>query len=99
LKTKGPGNYKIPSMGDVPNDFRLHLLDNVPNKHAILRSKAIGEPPLFLGSSVFYAIKDAIQSLREQEGYSGWFVMDSPATCERIRLKCEDEIIKLVTKK
>ena len=33
----------------------------------ILSSKAVGEPPLFLGASVFFAIKEAIYAARKEE--------------------------------
>jgi xanthine dehydrogenase/oxidase len=61
-----------------------------------MRSKAIGEPPLFLGSSVFFAIKDAIKRYREENDNKEYFVLDSPATCERIRISCYDDIIKKI---
>jgi xanthine dehydrogenase/oxidase len=96
LKSKGPGMYKIPSIGDVPLDFRVHLLPNAPNAFAIMRSKAIGEPPLFLGSSVFYATKQAIYASREENGVKGYFVLDTPGSCERIRMACVDEIVKKI---
>jgi xanthine dehydrogenase/oxidase len=60
LFSKGPDFYKIPTINDIPVVFNAHLLDNTPNKYAVYRSKAVGEPPLFLVTSVFFAIKDAI---------------------------------------
>ena len=56
LFTRGPGTYKIPSFNDVPSDFRVHLSDT-DNKYAVHSSKAIGEPPFFMGASAFFAIK------------------------------------------
>lgn len=58
---------------------------------AIHSSKAVGEPPFFLASSVFFAIKDAIIAARAESGHTGWFPLDSPATPERIRMACLDE--------
>ena len=66
--TCGPGTYKIPSFSDIPANLRVHLLHNAPNERAVYSSKGIGEPPLFLGSSVFFAIKDAISSVRRDNG-------------------------------
>lgn len=57
----------------------------------------MGEPPLFLAASVFYAIKDAIVSAREESGLKGIFRLDSPATPERIRNACVDSFTKLVS--
>jgi xanthine dehydrogenase/oxidase len=55
--TTGPGTYKIPAFNDVPEVFNVTLMDKVHNPFAIHSSKAVGEPPFFLGCSVFYAIK------------------------------------------
>uniref|UniRef100_A0A7R9YWD4 xanthine dehydrogenase n=1 Tax=Chlamydomonas euryale TaxID=1486919 RepID=A0A7R9YWD4_9CHLO len=93
LFTKGPGTYKIPSVNDIPIDFRVELLSNVPNSRAIHSSKAIGEPPFFLGSSVFFALKEACYAAREDAGLgAAWFRLDAPATPERLRMACGDKL-------
>ncbi|XLR30272.1 hypothetical protein HN51_050143 [Arachis hypogaea] len=86
LYTCGPGAYKIPSINDVPLKFNVSLLK------AIHSSKAVGEPPFFLASAVFFAIKDAIRAARLEVGWSDWFPLDNPATPERIRMACLDDI-------
>ncbi|CAG7824794.1 unnamed protein product [Allacma fusca] len=91
LFTKGPGQYKLPGFGDIPAEFNVALLRGAPNPKAVFSSKAVGEPPLFLAASVFFAIKDAIKSARSEVGLSTEFRLDSPATAERIRMGCEDE--------
>ncbi|KAL3529853.1 hypothetical protein ACH5RR_009175 [Cinchona calisaya] len=95
LYTCGPGNYKIPSVNDVPLKFNVSLLKGAPNSKAIHSSKAVGEPPFFLASAVFFAIKDAIISARSEVGCSDWFPLDNPATPERIRMACTDEFTKV----
>ncbi|XP_025071860.1 xanthine dehydrogenase/oxidase isoform X3 [Alligator sinensis] len=95
LYTRGPGMYKIPAFGDIPSEFYVSLLRNCPNSKAIYSSKAVGEPPLFLSASVFYAIKDAIFSARRESGLTEPFRLDSPATPERIRNACVDIFTKL----
>jgi xanthine dehydrogenase large subunit len=61
LQTHAPSTYKIPTSSDVPVDFRVRLLDSAPNREqTIYRSKAVGEPPLMLGLSVFHAIRAAV---------------------------------------
>ncbi|KAB5562555.1 hypothetical protein PHYPO_G00019190 [Pangasianodon hypophthalmus] len=95
LYTRGPGMYKIPAFGDIPTEFKVSLLRDAPNEKAIFSSKAVGEPPLFLAASVFYAIKDAITAARAESGLTGPFRLDSPATPERIRNACEDRFTKL----
>lgn len=94
LFTCGPGSYKIPSVNDIPLNFKVSLLKGVPNPKAIHSSKAVGEPPFFLGSAVLFAIKDAISAARAEEGHLDWFPLDNPATPERIRMACVDSITK-----
>ena len=53
------GTYKIPTANDIPLDLRVTLLRDAPctrtpQAHS---SKAVGEPPFFLGASVFFALK------------------------------------------
>ncbi|KAK4037113.1 hypothetical protein OUZ56_029152 [Daphnia magna] len=98
VMTRGPSNYKIPSADDIPEEFNVSLLRGCPNPHAVYSSKAVGEPPLFLASSVFFAIKDAIHSARTEAGITGNFTINSPATSERIRMACEDDLIRKVSK-
>ena len=90
LFTKGPGAYKIPSVNDIPPDFRVSLLKNSSNPRAVYSSKAVGEPPLLLANSVFFAIKDAVRAARVAAGETPYVYMDSPATPERIRMACAD---------
>ncbi|XP_068009824.1 xanthine dehydrogenase/oxidase isoform X3 [Melanerpes formicivorus] len=95
LYTRGPGMYKIPAFGDIPTEFYVSLLRDCPNSKAVYSSKAVGEPPLFLSASVFYAIKDAIYAARQDSGVTEPFRMDSPATPERIRNACVDIFTKM----
>ncbi|XP_078351392.1 xanthine dehydrogenase/oxidase-like [Oculina patagonica] len=97
LWTTGPGAYKIPGFADIPVEFNVHLLRNAPNDKAIYSSKGVGEPPLLLSSSVFFAIKDAVTSARRESGIKGIFRLDSPATSERIRMACVDQFTEQFT--
>jgi xanthine dehydrogenase/oxidase len=94
LQTRGPGTYKIPTANDIPVDFRVALLHDSPCERTPLvhSSKAVGEPPFFLGTSVFWALKDAVASARKDAGHPGWFQLDLPATAERVRMACADEV-------
>ncbi|MDP2209898.1 MAG: xanthine dehydrogenase molybdopterin binding subunit [Bacteroidota bacterium] len=68
LMTHSPDTYKIPTVQDIPKDFRVQLLEGVPNPiGTIRRSKAVGEPPFMLSLSVWLAIKDAISSVANHE--------------------------------
>lgn len=87
LTTHAPSTYKIPTAGDVPADFNVAIYERGLNSEmAVHRSKAVGEPPLMLGMSVFFAISDAIASL----GSSGIYPpLDAPATPERVLAACQ----------
>ena len=88
--TNGPGNYKIPTAADMPVEFNVEVLEGVPNELAVHSSKAIGEPPLFLGSAVFFALRDAVRAANEGKGVH----FDSPATPERIRVAVREDILE-----
>jgi xanthine dehydrogenase large subunit len=63
LLTHAPSTYKIPAVSDCPADFRVRLFHNTNREDTVFRSKAVGEPPLLLAFSVFFAIRDAIASV------------------------------------
>ncbi|KAJ9306892.1 hypothetical protein DTO217A2_3673 [Paecilomyces variotii] len=94
--TKGPGNYKIPGFRDIPQVFNVSLLKDVEweNLRTIQRSRGVGEPPLFMGSAVFFAIRDALKAARRQWGVTDVLSLQSPATPERIRVSCADPIVE-----
>jgi xanthine dehydrogenase large subunit len=80
LLSHSPTTYKIPNIQDTPRVFNIELLENHTNTQNVLRSKAVGEPPLLLGCSVWTAIKDAL-SYRVKNGLTK---LSSPATNEII---------------
>jgi xanthine dehydrogenase large subunit len=81
LMTHAPSTYKIPGISDCPEDFRVRLFDNPNVEDSIHRSKAVGEPPLLLPFSVFFAIRDAISAVG---GHRVHPPLNAPATSEEI---------------
>jgi xanthine dehydrogenase large subunit len=82
LSTHAPSTYKIPVCGDWPKEFNVELVNWSENREeTIYRSKAVGEPPLMLGISVFHAIKNAIESAGDHKTASR---LNAPATPEEI---------------
>ena len=79
LLSSSPATYKIPTIGDVPEELYVELLEGSINEQGIKRSKAIGEPPFVYGESVFFAIVDALSSM-------GRYPVDLsiPATPEKV---------------
>jgi xanthine dehydrogenase large subunit len=87
LLSNNPATYKIPAINDAPEDFRVALVPDAPNReHTIYNSKAVGEPPFMLGISVWAALKDAIASVND---YKTNPVLDTPATPERVLFAVE----------
>ena len=80
LLTHAPSTYKIPVASDVPKDFRVALFAGSNREDTIYHSKAVGEPPLMLGISVFAAIADAVHWVNPGKPV----VLDAPATPEAI---------------
>ncbi len=110
-------NYKPPFSKNIPVDFRVRLKQHhdrptadviKPIESAVKSSKGIGEPPLVLAASVFFAIKHAVMDARREQGgehdpeYNDkWLEMECPATAQRIRESCNVNIanMKLEEKK
>ncbi|XP_068101235.1 aldehyde oxidase 1-like [Hyperolius riggenbachi] len=98
LLAYGPGEYKIPTVYDIPPEFNVSLLPASENPTTIYSSKGIGEAAVFLGSVVFFAIKDALITVRRERGLSSTFTLNSPATPERIRMACGDKFTDMIKK-
>lgn len=81
LISNGPANYKIPTSSDMPPIFNVRLFDRANDEHTIYNSKAVGEPPLMLGMSVWLALRDAAASVAD---YKVAPPLDTPATPERV---------------
>jgi xanthine dehydrogenase large subunit len=88
LMTHAPSTYKIPTVNDMPADFRVSLFKNRNVEDSIHRSKAVGEPPLLLPFSVFFAIRDAVAAVGDHAVNPP---LNAPATAEEI-LKAVDAV-------
>ena len=86
LLTHGPSTYKIPVASDVPEHFKVSLFEGENVKPTPFKSKAVGEPPLMLALSAYFAIRDAVSASADHQVP---VFMDAPATPERILMACE----------
>ncbi len=80
LKTYSPTTYKIPNIQDTPRVFNVDFITNNDNECNVHRSKAVGEPPFLLGTSVWTAIKHALSYRADSKQMN----LKSPATGEEI---------------
>lgn len=81
LLTHAPSTYKIPTANDCPPEFNVQLFEGENAEDSIHRSKAVGEPPLLLPFSVFFAIRDAVAAAG---GHRVAPPLQAPATSEAI---------------
>ena len=81
LTTHAPSTYKIPTANDCPPVFNVRLFEGQNFEDSIHRSKAVGEPPLLLPFSVFFAIRDAVSAAG---GHRVDPPLKAPATSESI---------------
>ena len=79
LATHAPSTYKIPAASDAPDVFNVTLWGKPNEADTVLRSKAVGEPPLMLGISAFLALSDAAAACGAR-----YPALDAPATPERV---------------
>uniref|UniRef100_A0A9L0J364 aldehyde oxidase n=1 Tax=Equus asinus TaxID=9793 RepID=A0A9L0J364_EQUAS len=96
LYSRGPDDYKIPTITDVPEEFNVSLLPSSQTPLTIYSSKGLGESGMFLGSSVFFAIADAVATARRERDIAEDFTVRSPATPERVRMACADRFTEMV---
>ncbi len=81
LTTQAASTYKLPSFSEMPEDFRVAMLEQAHEDGAVYGSKAVGEPPLMLAFSVREALRHACAAF----GPPGISVeLPSPATPEAV---------------
>ncbi|XP_035954386.2 aldehyde oxidase isoform X2 [Halichoerus grypus] len=98
LYTRGPNQYKIPTICDIPAELHISLLPPSQSSNTLYSSKGLGESGIFLGCSVFFAIHDAVNAARQERGLFGPLKLNSPLTPEKIRMACEDKFTKMIPK-
>jgi xanthine dehydrogenase large subunit len=56
--------YKLPNIRFMPARMEVEFLADAPNPKAVMRSKAIGEPPFLYGIAGYFAVLDALRASR-----------------------------------
>ena len=80
LMSNSLSTYKIPDIYSVPKEVIIEPLDTEGSEMAILKSKAVGEPPLMYGIGAYYAIENAIRAFNPN--FNSTF--DAPFTHEKV---------------
>jgi xanthine dehydrogenase/oxidase len=97
LNTTNTWRYKIPAVSSIPLEMNTYLfprdlpsVKQIPDdSNEIFSAKEVGEAPLVLANSVFFAIKAAIRASRLDRKLDGLFRFDAPATVQEVRRACE----------
>ncbi|XP_078162547.1 indole-3-acetaldehyde oxidase-like isoform X1 [Carex rostrata] len=94
-------NYKIPTVDTIPKEFNVEFINSPHNTNRVLSSKASGEPPLLLASSVHCALREAIRAARLEfstfdrlTGSPVTFPMDVPTTMPTVKELCGLDIVE-----
>lgn len=100
LNTLNTWTYKIPAQVSIPLEMNTWLYPrdeaDVPEEPTdIMSAKEVGEPPLVLANSVFFAIKAAIRASRLERNLPGLFQFDAPATVQEVRRACDVSMAEL----
>ena len=72
--------YKVPDIYSVPKQMDIHFLETQKDNLAILRSKAVGEPPLMYGIAAYFALRNAVKAFNT----TAVIAYDAPMTPEKV---------------
>ncbi|KAJ1293275.1 hypothetical protein BS78_01G055100 [Paspalum vaginatum] len=97
----GTWKYKIPTVDNIPKQFNVELINSARDQKRVLSSKASGEPPLLLASSVHCAMREAIRAARKEfsvctgpANSAATFQMDVPATMPVVKELCGLDVVE-----
>jgi xanthine dehydrogenase large subunit len=84
LATRGASTYKLPTLGECPEQFNVELLTRASEPSVVKGSKAVGEPPLMLAISVREALRSAVAAFAEGELSGEPIELALPSTPEAV---------------
>ncbi len=80
LLSNSLSTYKVPDVYSAPKQILIEPLETEGTDMAILKSKAVGEPPLMYGIGAYFAIENAIKAFNP--AYKSTF--NAPFTHEKV---------------
>lgn len=83
LLSNSLSTYKVPDIYSAPKVLECYPLENEGSELAILKSKAVGEPPFMYGIAAFFAIQNAIKAFNP----SYKIEFDAPLTPEKVLMR------------
>jgi xanthine dehydrogenase large subunit len=79
LLSNSLSTYKVPDIYSVPKVMVVKPLKAAGHKLALLKSKAVGEPPLMYGLGAYFAIRNAVRAFNPD-----FDAFDAPITPEKV---------------
>jgi len=86
LLSNSLSTYKVPDIYAAPKSIECKALDTEGPDLAIMRSKAIGEPPFMYGIGAYFALRNAIKAFNP----SAKMEFDAPLTPEKVLMSLYD---------
>ena len=80
LASNSLSTYKIPDIYSVPRRVEIDALDTDGVERAILKSKAVGEPPFLYGIGAYFAVRNAVKAFNPKHCPA----FNSPYTHEKV---------------
>jgi xanthine dehydrogenase large subunit len=80
LLSNSLSNYKVPDIYSAPKTIKCHALETEGPRLAIMKSKAIGEPPFMYGIGAYFALRNAVKAFNPKSGIG----FKAPLTPEKI---------------
>lgn len=80
LKSDALSTYKVPDIYSIPGEMEIYFLETKKDNLAILRSKAVGEPPLMYGIGAWFALRNAMKAFNHLSDIP----FDAPMTPEKV---------------
>ena len=87
LLSNSLNSYKIPDIYAAPAVLDVHFLDTPGHPQAILRAKAVGEPPLMYGIGAYFALRDAVRAFQPRTALP----FSAPMTPEKVLMSLYPE--------
>ncbi len=87
LLSNALSTYKVPDVFSSPKIIETIPLETEGNEMAILKSKAVGEPPLMYGIGVYFAIQNAVKAFNKNYNLK----FHAPFTPEKVLMGLYEE--------
>ncbi|MBI3718288.1 MAG: molybdopterin-dependent oxidoreductase [Sphingobacteriales bacterium] len=80
LLSNALSTYKIPDIYSVPKQLDVQFLETNNDNLAVLKSKAVGEPPLMYGIGAYFAVRNAVLTFNPTSSIT----YNAPITPEKV---------------